>query len=57
MRIISMLMFVTFFSSACTVSHQGHANTATLTLTDAGQSSGYYKFDDEKYLRSMSNAR
>lgn len=58
MRIFAMLMCAAMFLPACAVSHQVHAVTGTtaFTLSDAGHSAKHYKFDDEEYLRGMSNA-
>ena len=59
MRIFAILIFVALFLPACAASHQVQANkgTTAFTLSDAGHSAKHHKFDDEQYLRGMSNTK
>jgi hypothetical protein len=58
MRIFVILIFAAMFLPACAVSHQGDADidAVQFALSDAGHPAKHYKFDDEEYLRGMSNA-
>lgn len=57
MKFITMLMFTAMLLPACAVSQQAKADKSTtaFALSDARQSSNHHKFDDDEYLRGMSN--
>jgi len=56
MRVLAIVICAALLLPACAVNHQVHAGPgAAFTLSDAGQTAGFHTFDDEKYLRGISN--
>jgi hypothetical protein len=57
MKYFAMLIFAAMFLPACAVSHQAQADkgVTAFVLSDARHSASHHKFNDDEYLRGMTN--